>query len=194
MSLRLGNNKGKNHTTVPCAITSDFTPVLESYGYYFEPIAKTKFDKAYYDSNEYILRKQVEAYFKPFILKKAVSATVTSIRKPMIEDFPLPVPPLPVQREIVRILDNFTELTAELTARKQQYAYYRDKLLTHSSETKICKLADVCESIADGDHMPPPKADDGIPFITISNITEQNKISFSNTMFVPSSYYDALGG
>ena len=109
-----------------------------------------------------------------------------------IENVPIPVPPLPVQREIVRILDNFTELTTELTARKQQYAYYRDKLLTHSSETKICKLADVCESIADGDHMPPPKADDGIPFITISNITEQNKIDFSNTMFVPLSYYDAL--
>ena len=109
-----------------------------------------------------------------------------------LTDTIIPVPPLPVQREIVRILDNFTELTAELTARKKQYAYYRDKLLTHSSETKICKLADVCESIADGDHMPPPKADDGIPFITISNITEQNKIDFSNTMFVPSSYYDAL--
>ena len=115
----------------------------------------------------------------------------------------IPVPPLPVQREIVRILDNFTELTvkltveldAELTARKQQYAYYRDKLLTHFSETKetkICKLADVCESIADGDHMPPPKAGSGVPFITISNITEQNKIDFSNTMFVPHAYYDAL--
>ena len=62
VSLRLGNNKGKNHTTVPCAITSDFTPVLESYGYYFEPIARTKFDKAYYDSDEYILRKQVEEH------------------------------------------------------------------------------------------------------------------------------------
>lgn len=50
----------------------------------------------------------------------------------------IPVPPLPVQREIVRILDNFTELTAEitaeltaeLTARKKQYEYYRDRLLT----------------------------------------------------------------
>ncbi|MBR4683958.1 MAG: restriction endonuclease subunit S [Spirochaetia bacterium] len=41
----------------------------------------------------------------------------------------IPVPPLDVQREIVHILDNFTELTAELTARKQQYEYYRDKLL-----------------------------------------------------------------
>ena len=40
--------------------------------------------------------------------------------------------------------------------------------------------------------MPPPKASDGVPFITISNITEQNKIDFSNTMFVPRSYYDAL--
>lgn len=46
----------------------------------------------------------------------------------------IPIPPLNVQTEIVRILDAFTELTAELTAelvaRKQQYAYYRDHLLT----------------------------------------------------------------
>ena len=49
-----------------------------------------------------------------------------------------PVPPLPVQREIVRILDNFTELTAELTARKQQYAYYRNKLL--KKNTKAIKM------------------------------------------------------
>ena len=128
--------------------------------------------------------------------KGKVKSKVVHSSVPDIKAIRIPVPPLPVQREIVRILDNFTELTAELTAeltvRKKQYAYYRDKLLTHASETKICKLADVCESIADGDHMPPPKADDGIPFITISNITEQNKIDFSNTMFVPSSYYDAL--
>lgn len=42
----------------------------------------------------------------------------------------IPVPPLEVQREIVRILDSFTLFTAELTARKKQYEYYRDKLLT----------------------------------------------------------------
>ena len=45
----------------------------------------------------------------------------------------IPIPPLPVQEEIVRILDTFTsltaELTAELTARRKQYEYYRDKLL-----------------------------------------------------------------
>lgn len=42
----------------------------------------------------------------------------------------IPVPPLEVQHEIVRILDTFTELTAELTARQKQYEYYRDMLLS----------------------------------------------------------------
>ena len=45
------------------------------------------------------------------------------------EDFVIPVPPLEVQAEIVRILDKFTELEAELEARKKQYEYYRDSLL-----------------------------------------------------------------
>lgn len=55
------------------------------------------------------------------------------------------------------------------------------------------KLIDCCQFISDGDHLPPPKTNTGIPFITISNITEQNKISFDDTMFVPDSYYDSLG-
>ena len=46
----------------------------------------------------------------------------------------VPVPPLPVQKEIVRILDAFTELEveleAELEARRKQYEYYRNELLT----------------------------------------------------------------
>lgn len=77
------------------------------------------------------------AKFRRFILQKAVSATVTSIRKPMITDFPFPLVPLPVQREIVRLLDQFTQLEAELEAkleaeleaRREQYAYYRDSLV-----------------------------------------------------------------
>lgn len=71
----------------------------------------------------------MKSAFKRFIMTKAVSATVTSIRKPMIEDFEIPVPPLPVQEEIVRVLDVFTELQAELQKRKQQYNFYRDNLL-----------------------------------------------------------------
>ena len=57
-------------------------------------------------------------------------------------------------------------------------------------ETK--KLIDCCEFISDGNHLPPPKSDSGVPFITISNITGQNKLSFEDTMFVPESYYNGL--
>lgn len=52
------------------------------------------------------------------------------------------------------------------------------------------RLEDCCISISDGDHMPPPKAKLGIPFITISNITSTNHIDFTNTMFVQKEYYD----
>ena len=73
-------------------------------------------------------------HFKKFIAAKAVNATVTSIRKPMIEEFPLAVPPIEVQEEIVKILDRFAEyaaeLQAELQARKEQYEYYRNLLLS----------------------------------------------------------------
>ncbi len=58
-------------------------------------------------------------------------------------------------------------------------------------EWKEYKLGEVCKSIADGDHMPPPKSDKGIPFVTISNIVD-NRLDFCNTHFVPQSYYDGL--
>ena len=106
------------------------------------------------------------------------------------------VPPLEVQREIVRVLDSFTlltaELTAELTARKKQYDFYRDKMLNFGDKAKIYKICELCESIADGDHMPPPKSSEGIPFITISNIDQYHNIDFENTMHAPESYYNSL--
>ena len=93
----------------------------------------------------------LSANFKVFIQRKAVNATVTSIRKPMIEQFPIPLPPLPIQQEIVRILDTFTNLTAELTdklnaeltARRKQYEYYRDELLTFGEDVEYKKLGEV---------------------------------------------------
>ena len=54
------------------------------------------------------------------------------------------------------------------------------------------KLSDCCSSIADGDHQPPPKAESGVPFVTIANINQFNQFDFSNTMFVPQDYYDQL--
>lgn len=75
--------------------------------------------------------------FKQYILMKSVGATSISIRKPMLEGFQIPIPcpdnpekSLAIQSEIVRILDKFTALTAELNMRKKQYNYYRDQLLS----------------------------------------------------------------
>jgi len=68
------------------------------------------------------------------LTNKQHGAGIPALRTGEILDLSFPIPPLHVQSEIVRILDNFTELTAELTAelhaRKKQYTYYRDKLLT----------------------------------------------------------------
>ena len=60
------------------------------------------------------------------------------------------------------------------------------------SDWKKVKLSECCLSIADGDHQPPPKAEQGIPFVTISNITASNRFDFSNTLYVPQNYYDQL--
>lgn len=98
--------------------------------------------------------------------KIAHGTKVIEVAPVKLADVILPVPPLPVQREIVRILDNFTELTeglnrelaAELTARKKQYAYYRDKLLTFgdvrvgvTSDVIRRTLGEVCKISAGGD-------------------------------------------
>lgn len=49
-----------------------------------------------------------------------------------IKEYPIPIPPLEIQSRIVEVLDKMTTLTAELEARKQQFEYYRNKLLTFS--------------------------------------------------------------
>ncbi len=61
---------------------------------------------------------------------RKVGGTVESIDVKKLMAFAVPVPPLEVQREIVRVLDLFTTLEAELEARRRQYAHYRDSLLT----------------------------------------------------------------
>lgn len=63
------------------------------------------------------------------IKKKSTGSTFEAINTNDVKSIRIPLPPLAVQREIVRILDNFTELTSELAARKKQYDYYRNMLL-----------------------------------------------------------------
>lgn len=68
--------------------------------------------------------------------------------------FKIPLPPLPVQQKIVRILDSFTELTdelnrtleAELTARRKQYEYYRDELLRTAKNAEVYYLNEISEN------------------------------------------------
>ena len=68
-------------------------------------------------------------------------AGIPALAKATIINLSIPVPPLPVQEEIVRILDSFTELQAELQAelqkRLQQYNYYRDNLLSFEGRTDV---------------------------------------------------------
>ena len=132
----------------------------------------------------------MKGFFKSFIMKKAVSATVTSIRKPMIEGFSIPVPPLPVQSEIVRILDNFTELTAELTARKQQYEYYRNELLTNVDGKKGILLDMLIQPITDGPHTTPQLYDHGVPFVSATAVYD-GKIHLNDMKGYISKEFDA---
>lgn len=63
-------------------------------------------------------------------MERQYGAGIPALAKSDLTNLQIPIPPLEAQREIVRVLDNFTELTAELTARKKQYGYYRNRLLT----------------------------------------------------------------
>ena len=87
--------------------------------------------------------------------KLAHGTKVIEVTPDKLKDISIPLPPLEVQSEIVRILDNFTELTteltAELTARKKQYEYYRNHLLTFDDgSTPVFTLGEVCDVVSGG--------------------------------------------
>lgn len=132
-------------------------------------------------------------------LKRIFGGTVKSISMKDLMSIKLPVPPLEVQREIVRILDNFTfltaELAAELAARQKQYEYYRDLLLTfkpnestilneRTNELEInapirwMKLGDICLHSCSG--ATPKKSNSEyyvggtVPWIRTQNVTFNN--------------------
>ena len=86
----------------------------------------------------HFIKKELQLYLEKSTKKAAMSYIVLSTLK----EFPVPIPPLEIQEEIVQILDKFTnyvteltsELTSELTLRQKQYTYYRDKLLSFEDE------------------------------------------------------------
>lgn len=151
-------------------------------------------------------------YFIEQLWRKASATTISIVNKSKMEDCVFPLPPLTEQQRIVeRIESLFTKLdeakeklqnvlddfetrkaailhkafTGELTVNwRKQHGISMD-----SWEEKA--LQEVCSSIYDGDHMPPPKSETGIPFLVISNVNT-GYLSFENTRFVPEEYYNSL--
>ena len=82
---------------------------------------------------------------KEYILVNSKKGSVPYITLPMLQNFQIPIPPLELQKEIVKRLDILTELEAtleatleaELTLRKKQYQYYRDFLLSENELAKV---------------------------------------------------------
>ena len=137
-------------------------------------------------------------YLNSFNYKGYVSGTTRlKLTQAEMKRIPVPVPPLSEQERIVaRIEELFSQLDAgveTLKKTKAQLAVYRQAVLKEAFA--VCKeyvaIESVTQHVTDGDHMPPPKADNGIPFIMISNI-KGNAISWGNTAFVGRDYYDSI--
>ena len=100
----------------------------------------------------------------------------------------IPIPPLPVQTEIVKILDALTaltsELTSELTLRRKQYEYYREKLLNIDEMNKVIELGDVgpvrmCKRILKNQ----TASSGDIPFYKIGTFGKKPDAYISNKLF-----------
>ena len=126
----------------------------------------------------YYLKKIQE---KIYSLRKG--AGISHVYFKDMQDFLVPVPPLEVQCEIVRILDKFTlltaELTAELTARRKQYEYYRNLLVSFNNFIQKRKFGNIA-SIQRG-ASPRPISQfitndmDGVNWIKIGDVDKESK-------------------
>ena len=140
-------------------------------------------------------------YKKDYLNSLGRGATFKEISKSIVEQIVIPLPSFSKQQSIVAELDKIKEL---ISLKKAQllnldslaqcffYEMFGDPI-TNEKGWVVKKLGEVSYHITDGDHMPPPKSDTGVPFITISNIDkEQRVVVFDNTFFVPHSYYDSI--
>lgn len=128
-------------------------------------------------------------------------ATFKEISKLIVENIQIPVPSLSEQQAIVSELDKINELISlkkaqlsDLDALAQSIFYdmFGDPI-ENEKGWEVKKLGEVCDTITDGDHMPPPKSENGIPFITISDINKDTReLDFSKTFHVPQDYFDEL--
>lgn len=127
------------------------------------------------------------------LLTLATTGTIPYISRKKFEQLIVPVPPMAVQQEIVRVLDSF----AELERRKAQYAYYRDKLLTSPLNLKLIKLGDICD-LSNGDRGKSyPKQSEileaGVPFVNAGDLIN-GKVNVLDCKKISKSKYDSMGG
>lgn len=114
-----------------------------------------------------------------------------------IEKKEIDIPEIDEQRRIIaKIEELFSELDnciETLKNTKKQLAVYRQAVLKEAFKDCDRKVAveSLCQHVTDGDHMPPPKTKQGIPFIMISNI-ENHIINWNNTAYVGDEYYNNI--
>ena len=128
------------------------------------------------------LRKQIR--------KTANGVTRYNISKEKIKEILVPILPLKIQEEIVRILDDYTKsveelkekLNKELIARKKQYSWYRDYLLKFENKVEIVKLKDIATEIYRGNGIKREEVrETGIPCVRYGEIYTEYGISFEKT-------------
>jgi type I restriction enzyme S subunit len=92
--------------------------------------------------------------FFAYNMQNAKGSKMPRGSKEAILRYRIPLPPIDIQQEIVRVLDQFRalqfELEAELEARRLQYSHYREALLSLDDSTKRVKIGDVADSVASG--------------------------------------------
>ena len=153
------------------------------------------YDKPFTFKNElwaYTTENPIAVKFLYYVLKNNIQqfrdaaagmGALPQIALPTTEEFVIPVPPIEVQGEIVRILDNFTELTAELTARKKQYEYYRD-ILFNVSDCEVKPIFEIAQTnIGLATSVTKHKRESGVPLIHNSDI-QQNAIVLKNIEYI----------
>ena len=126
--------------------------------------------------------------------------SIPAISKKQVENFKIPIPPLEVQEEIVRILDKFTdlvgklkgELNREFIARKKQYEYYRDKLLTFKSNVPRVKLKNVCNDFIVPMRDKPKTFNGDVPWCRIEDVEGKFLHGSKSEKFVSKSTIDEM--
>ncbi len=150
----------------------------------------------------YLYHLLLSAEFTEFAVSGSARAGMPKVNRDHLFTFQFQLPPLSEQKRIVGILDEAFEgiATAKATAEKNLQnarALFESHLQSVFAEAwescELVTLSEVATDITDGDHLPPPKSETGVPFITIGNINKDTKkIDFTDTFMVPYEYLKAL--